>query len=160
MQTVDWMFDDADRHFMRRALALACHAAGSGEVPVGAVVVRDGIVLAESGNRRQTLHEVSAHAEIQALDAAGRVTGDWRLEETTLYVTLEPCTMCLEACRQSRVELIIWGAPDRKAGACGSVIDLAEDRRLGRPVAQRGGLFAAESARILREFFANRRISS
>lgn len=156
----DWVFDDTDRQFMRLALQKAEEAGRGGEVPVGAVLVRDGAALACAGNLRESRHDVAGHAELIALRQAGRKLASWRLENTTLYVTLEPCVMCLEACRQARVELVIWGAADLHMGACGSAIDLAEDRRLGPPIAQRGGLFHEESARLLRQFFANRRVSS
>lgn len=160
MDSTSWLFDIADHTFMGMALELAREAAETGEVPVGAIVVSRGEVIAGARNARHTHHDVAGHAEILALRKAGLETGDWRLTSSTLYVTLEPCPMCLEACRQARVELIIWGAADPKMGACGSVVDFAEDQRLYPLIAQRGGLRAEESAQILREFFANRRVSS
>jgi len=142
---------------METALTEAAAAADRGEVPVGAVVVRKGEIIGRTGNRRRELHDPSAHAEILAIRQAAAFTGDFRLEDCTLYVTLEPCPMCITTCRQARLELVIWGADDPKVGACGSVIDLAEDRRLGPLLAHRGGLEAEKSAHLLESFFAKRR---
>lgn len=156
----DWVWDDTDRALMGEALAEAVAAEHRGEVPVGAVVARDREIIARAGNRRSELADPSAHAEILVLREAGRVVGDWRLEGLRLYVTLEPCPMCAAACRQARLDLVVWGAADPRAGACGSVIDLAEDPRLGPPLPHRGGLEAARSETLLRRFFAKRRQSS
>ncbi len=156
----DWVFDDQDHRLMLAALEEAEKAFAAGEVPVGAVVARDGVILARAGNRREATGDVSAHAEILALRAAGAAAGDWRLEGATLYVTLEPCPLCISACRQARLDLVVWGAPDPRAGACGTVIDLAEEPRLGPPLAHRGGLFAEEARTLLQRFFAKRRDSS
>ena len=156
----DWVFDDADHRFMREALREAEAAGGRGEVPVGAVVVQRGEVIARAGNRRMELKDPSGHAELLALREAGRVVGDWRLENCTLYVSLEPCAMCAAACRQARLALVVWAADDPKAGACGSVIDLAEDPRLGPGLANRGGLEAELSRVLLQSFFAKQRQSS
>ncbi len=156
----DWVFDDRDRIFMKEALAEAEAAGHRGEIPVGAVVTRGGEAVARAGNRRVELHDPAAHAELLALREAGRVLGDWRLEDCTLYATLEPCPMCAAVCRQARIALVVWGAPDPQAGACGSVLDLAGDPRLGPPLAQRGGLDADASSDLLRAFFAKQRRSS
>jgi tRNA(adenine34) deaminase len=153
----DWVFDDDDRAFMAAALDEARSAADRSEVPVGAVVALRGSIVARAGNRRQELHDPSAHAEILALRAAGAALGDWRLAECTLYVTLEPCPMCIAACRQARLDLVVWGAVDPTMGACGSTVDLAEDPRLGPPLAHRGGLGAEDSRRLLQAFFAKQR---
>ncbi len=153
----DWVFDDGDRSFMAAALTEARAAGGRGEVPVGAVVVCDGAIVARAGNRRQGRCDPAGHAEIVALTAAAAALGDWRLEGCTLYVTLEPCPMCTAACRQARVDLVVWGASDPAMGACGTVLDLAGDPRLGPPLAERGGLMAEEAGALLREFFAERR---
>ena len=156
----DWVFDDHDRSFMAAAVAEAEAAAERGEVPVGAVVARGGAIIGRGGNRRQEQADPSAHAEIIALRAAARVVGDWRLSDCTLYVTLEPCPMCAAACREARLELVIWGADDDRAGACGSVLDLATDPRLGPPLTCRGGLEAERCRDLLRGFFAKQRQSS
>lgn len=153
----DWVFDASDRAFMAEALAEAQAAAKRGEVPVGAVVVRDGLVVARAGNRRQELHDPAGHAEVLALRAAAAARGDWRLEDCSMYVTLEPCPMCVWACREARLDLVVWGAPDFRAGACGTVLDLTGDPAGGRALAHRGGLEAGASSEILRAFFAKRR---
>ena len=156
----DWVFDGEDRRLMGFALDQARAAATRGEVPVGCVVTCRGKVIAQAGNCRHELHDPAGHAEIRALGAAGEFLGDWRLEGCTLYVTLEPCPMCVSACRQARIDLAVWGASDPVLGACGTVIDLAEDPRLGRPLAHRGGLRAEESRNLLRSFFTKTRSSS
>jgi len=156
----DWVFDEQDRAFMTEALGEAEAAGRRGEIPVGAVVVCDRRVISRAGNRRMELNDPAGHAELLALRAAGHVLGDWRLVECTVYVTLAPCPMCATACRQARVGLVVWGAADPQAGACGSVINLAEDPRLGPPLAHRGGLESAASATLLRAFFAKQRRSS
>lgn len=155
-----WVFDETDRAFMGEALIEAAAAGARDEVPVGAVVVHDGAVVARSGNRREELQDPTAHAEILVLGEAGRVIGDWRLDGATLYVTLEPCPMCLEACRHARLALVVWGAPDPVMGACGSVLDAAENPRLHPPIAQRGGLLADTASEYLKDFFAKKRLSS
>ena len=157
MELPDWVFDERDREFMAAAIAEAEAAAHRGEVPVGAVVVADGAIIARSGNRRLELADPTAHAEILALRDAGAARGDWRLDTCVLYVTLEPCPMCAAACRQARLQLVVWGAPDPQLGACGSVLDLADDPRLGPKVAQRGGLEAGLSQSLLQRFFAKQR---
>jgi tRNA(adenine34) deaminase len=156
----DWVFDDDDRRLMAEALIEAEAAAARGEVPVGAVIARDGEIIARAGNRRQEEADPSAHAELIALRAAGRALGDWRLPGCTLYVTLEPCPMCASACREARLQLVVWGAGDERVGACGTVLDLAADPRLGPPLAHRGGLEAERSSALLRTFFAKQRQSS
>ena len=156
----NWVFDDHDHRYMAQALDEARAAGELGEVPVGCVVVKGGKIIARAGNRRQQSNDPSAHAEILALGAAGERLGGWRLEGCTLYVTLEPCPMCVSACRQARVNLIVWGASDPSLGACGTVLDLAEDPRLGPPVAHRGGLAAEASSQFLQSFFTKSRHSS
>jgi tRNA(adenine34) deaminase len=156
----EWVFDDADHRFMAEALAEAEAAATRGEVPVGSVITHRGEIIARAGNRRQELSDPAAHAELMALRSAGQALGDWRLEECTLYVTLEPCPMCTAACRQARLGLVIWGAEDPRVGACGSTIDLAADPRLGSPLAHRGGLEAESCGELLKRFFAKQRQSS
>jgi tRNA(adenine34) deaminase len=156
----DWVFDDDDRRFMAQALDEARAAADRGEVPVGCVIVRSGRVVASAGNRRHRMNDPSGHAEILALREAGRKLGDWRLGGCRLYVSLEPCPMCVSACRQARLELVVWGAADPVMGACGSAVDFAEDPRLGPPLAHRGGLEADTASRLLKEFFTSTRQSS
>jgi tRNA(adenine34) deaminase len=153
----DWVFDEDDDRHMRSALDEARAAAARDEVPVGAVVVRGGEIIARAGNRRHELGDPTAHAEVLAIRMAAEAVGDFRLDGCTLYVTLEPCAMCITTCRQARLDLVIWGADDPKAGGCGSMIDLAGDRRLGPPIAHRGGLAAEPARALLEDFFAKRR---
>lgn len=143
---------------MRRALALAERAAEMGEVPVGAVLVRAGEVVGEGFNRPIADQDPSAHAEIQALRDAGRRLGNYRLPGTTLYVTLEPCVMCAGAIIHARVEWVVYGAPDPRAGACGSVFDLLpSDARFNHRTQCRGGVLEQTCGERLRDFFRARR---
>jgi len=146
-----------DELMMRRALELARGAAEHGDVPIGAVVARGEEVLAEAGNEREYRRDPTAHAEVIALREAAKRLGGWRLLETTIYVTLEPCPMCAGAITLARVPRLVYGAADPKGGAVGSVIDLfAEPVVNHRPAVERG-LLAAESAALLDGFFASRR---
>jgi tRNA(adenine34) deaminase len=151
------MTDNEDEHWMRRALALAEAAAQSGEVPVGAVLVRDGAVIGDGWNRPIGAHDPTAHAEIRALRAAAEAAGNYRLPETTLYVTLEPCVMCAGAIVHARVGRLVFGARDPKAGAVESVYDVIARPRLNHVVAWRGGVLEDECGTLLRDFFRSRR---
>lgn len=142
---------------MREALALAREAAAAGEVPVGAVVVKDGVLVGRGMNRPIAGHDPSAHAEIAALRDAGQHLQNYRLVGCTLYVTLEPCAMCVGAMLHARVARVVYGAPDPKTGACGSVINLFGEARLNHHATVEGGVLAEESAELLRSFFASRR---
>jgi tRNA(adenine34) deaminase len=142
---------------MRLALGEAERAAEHGDVPIGAVVARDGKVLAAAGNERELRGDPTAHAEILALRAASEALGGWRLPETTLYVTLEPCSMCAGAVVLARVPRVVYAADDPKAGAAGSVIDVLSEPLLNHRPFVESGLLAEESAALLREFFAARR---
>ncbi len=143
---------------MSTALELAEQALAGGDVPVGALVLdRDGRVLATAHNRCEVDRDPTAHAEILALRAAAAATGDVRLEGCTLVVTLEPCTMCAGAVVLSRVERVVFGAWDAKAGACGSVRDVVRDSRLNHRAEVVGGVEEERSAHLLRDFFAARR---
>ncbi|MGW5233412.1 tRNA adenosine(34) deaminase TadA [Streptomyces nodosus] len=142
---------------MRLALDEAGRAAEGGDVPVGAVVLSaDGSVLATGHNEREATGDPSAHAEILALRRAAAALGEWRLPGCTLVVTLEPCTMCAGAVQQSRVERLVYGARDEKAGAVGSLWDLVRDRRLNHRPEVIGGVLADECARLLTDFFRDR----
>jgi tRNA(adenine34) deaminase len=143
---------------MTRALALAREARNMGEVPVGAVVVRAGRILAQSFNLRETLHDPTAHAERLALTWAGRVLGSWRLDGCVLYVTLEPCAMCAGAIVHSRIARLVYGAIDPKAGACESLFQLVSDSRLNHRVPITAGVLADECGDVLKEFFQERRV--
>jgi tRNA(adenine34) deaminase len=142
---------------MARALELAREARTMGEVPVGAVVVRAGRILAQSFNLRETLQDPTAHAERLALTWAGRAIGSWRLEGCVLYVTLEPCAMCAGAIIHSRIARLVYGATDPKAGACESLFRLVSDSRLNHRVPITAGVLARECGDVLKEFFQDRR---
>ncbi|BAN69294.1 tRNA adenosine(34) deaminase TadA [endosymbiont of unidentified scaly snail isolate Monju] len=147
-----------DEHWMRHALALARRAEAEGEVPVGAVLVRDGEPIGEGWNRPIGEHDPSAHAEIMALRAAGKAVGNYRLPDSTLYVTLEPCPMCAGAIVHARVARVVFGASDPRTGAAGSVFDmLPSDARFNHRTACDGGLLADEAGELLRAFFRARR---
>lgn len=146
-----------DIAWMRHALALAQRAAAEGEVPVGAVVVKDGAVIGEGWNRPIAAHDPTAHAEIQALRAAANRIGNYRLVDTTLYVTLEPCPMCAGAMVHARVRRVVYATSDPRTGAGGSVFNLLQASQLNHQAEVCGGVLAEESAALLREFFQARR---
>ncbi|KQN69384.1 zinc-binding protein [Duganella sp. Leaf61] len=143
--------------FMKLALEQAQHAWDLGEVPVGAVVVKDGVVIATGYNQPIGKHDPTAHAEIVALRAAAEVLGNYRLPGCELYVTLEPCVMCSGAMMHARVAKIVYGAPDPKTGACGSVVNLFEQEQLNHHAQVTGGVLADACADLLKRFFAARR---
>ena len=144
---------DKDLAYMRLALEQAGLAPALGEVPIGAVLVQDGQVLAQVHNFREVWQDPTAHAEIVAIrEAAGRL-GTWRLTGATLYVTVEPCSMCAGAIIQSRVSRLVFGARDPKAGACGSVFNLPDERRLNHRVEVIGGIMERESQELMQAFF-------
>jgi tRNA(adenine34) deaminase len=146
-----------DERMMRRALQLAEQAAGHGDVPIGAVVARGDEVLGQAGNERELRGDPTAHAEVLALREAAERLGGWRLLETTLYVTLEPCPMCAGAITLARVPRLVYGAADPKGGAVGGVIDLFAEPVVNHRPAVDGGLLAEESAALLEQFFSSRR---
>ncbi len=148
----------SDTGYMERALTFARRAAEEGEVPVGAVLVGGaGDVLAESGNAPIARHDPSAHAEMLVLRAAGATLGNYRLPNTTLYVTLEPCPMCAGALVHARVARVVYAAADPRSGACGSVFDLTQSSELNHRIEVTGGLMADESSQLLTAFFTERR---
>ncbi|MEV8519215.1 tRNA adenosine(34) deaminase TadA [Dyella marensis] len=151
-------FNEADVSFMRRALQLAGHARDAeNEVPVGALLVLNDEIIGLGWNRNITLNDPTAHAEIQALRAAGEKIGNYRLVGATLYVTLEPCAMCSMALVHARVGRVVYGATDPKTGAAGSVFDTLISERHNHRIQVDGGLLAEESSAMLREFFRSRR---
>jgi tRNA(adenine34) deaminase len=146
-----------DEQSLRTAIAEARHAELSGEVPVGAIIVRDGEVIATGRNRVITDSDPTAHAEIVALRAAGRSLGNYRLLGCDLYVTLEPCAMCASAILHARIRRLIYAAPDPKAGACGSVLSVLNHPQLNHRVEVTAGLLAEECGAMLTSFFRSRR---
>jgi tRNA(adenine34) deaminase len=150
-------FFPRDEYFMRIALREAERALEHEDVPIGAVVVHDGEVVGAGRNERAVRQDPTAHAEIVALREAARAAGSWRVLDTVLYVTLEPCAMCAGAIVLARVPRVVYGASDPKAGAAGSVLDVLGEPRLNHRPEVRGGLLAGECAALLSEFFASRR---
>jgi tRNA(adenine34) deaminase len=150
-------FFPRDEYFMRLALREAEHALEHEDVPIGAVVVREGEVIAAAHNERELRQDPTAHAEIIALREAAQAVGSWRLLDTVLYVTLEPCAMCAGAIVLGRVARVVYGASDPKAGASGSVFDVLGEPRLNHRPEVAGGLLRLECGGLLSEFFASRR---
>jgi tRNA(adenine34) deaminase len=148
---------ELDKQFMAEALALAEAAAQSGEIPVGAVLVKDGEALAASANAPIRLNDPTAHAEILVLRAAGASLANYRLPGTTLYVSLEPCPMCAAAIVHARVDRLVYGAADPKTGAAGTVMNLVQDPRLNHRMTVAGGVLANEACALLQAFFRERR---
>lgn len=146
-----------DEEMMRLALAAARKAAEHDDVPIGAVIARDGIPLAVAGNRREADRDPTAHAELIAIRAAASELGGWRLPETTLFVTLEPCAMCAGAIVLARIPRVVFGATDPKAGAAGSIMNVLDDPALNHRPEVESGLMAEECGNLLREFFSARR---
>jgi tRNA(adenine34) deaminase len=148
---------NSDADWMREARALAAAAGDRGEVPVGALVVRDGAVVGRGGNAPIAASDPTAHAEIAALRDAGRALGNYRLPDCTLYVTLEPCAMCAGAIMHARIARLVFGARDPKTGACGSVVDLFAEPRLNHHTTVTAGVDGDACGALLSEFFAARR---
>lgn len=150
-------FSELDKQFMQRAIELAKNAEDEGEVPVGAVLVKDGAIISEGWNRSIICHDATAHAEIQTLRKAGEALSNYRLLDTTLYVTLEPCPMCAGAILHSRVKRVVFGAFDLKAGAAGSVLNLFDSQAAYHYADVEGGLMEQECREMLQAFFKRRR---
>ena len=150
-------WSDSDTRMMKAAIAEAKVAASAGEVPVGAVLVKGGEIVSRGLNRPIQDNDPTAHAEIMAIRTAAADERNYRLNDTTLYVTLEPCAMCVGAMLQARISRLVFGAYDPKAGAAGSVLDLCDDRRLNHRIEVNGGLLEDQCAGLLKAFFAKRR---
>lgn len=148
-----------DEDFMRMAMALAAEAASLGEVPVGALVVKDGVVIGKGRNAPISLSDPTAHAEIQAMRAAAQHLGNYRLVDCTLYVTLEPCAMCSGAIQHARVARLVYGASDPKTGCCGSVVNLMAEQKLNHHCEVSSGTLADECGALLSDFFRQRRLA-
>jgi len=144
-------------HYMRIALNEARMAADSGEVPVGAVIEHGGKIIAAAGNEREEQKDPTAHAEMIAIREAAKQLGGWRLSGCTVYVTIEPCPMCAGAIYQARIERLVYGAADDKAGAAGTLMDITRDPRLNHRTEVTAGVLENECAEVLREFFSGRR---
>jgi len=148
---------EKDLHFMQMAIALARQNALVGEVPVAAIVVKDGVVIGQGSNAPIGTHDPTAHAEIMALRQAARHLKNYRLVDCTLYVTLEPCTMCAGAIQHARIARLLFGASDPKTGACGSVVDLMAEAKLNHHTEVIGGVLAEDCGKLLSAFFKARR---
>jgi len=148
---------EIDQRWMRHALRMAGRAEQAGEVPVGAVLVKDGELLAEGWNRPIELNDPTAHAEVMALRAAGSAIGNYRLSRSTLYVTLEPCVMCVGAIAHARVERLVFGASDSKRGAVESAFNLMQPGKFNHNVICEGGVLIEPCGQLLRDFFRRRR---
>ena len=146
--------------FMQLALYLATQAALNGEVPVGAIVVKDGVVIGRGSNAPVGLHDPTAHAEIIAMREAATYLGNYRLVDCTLYVTLEPCAMCSGAIQHARIARLVYGASDPKTGACGSVVNLMSEPKLNHHTEVLGGVLAEQCGAVLTAFFKQRRLSN
>ncbi len=150
---------EKDTGYMRLALAEARKASAHGEVPIGAVLVRDDQVLAQAHNFRELWQDPTAHAEVVAIREAATQSGSWRLTDTTLYVTLEPCAMCVGAIILARIPRLVFGALDQKAGACGSILNVPAEQRLNHRVEVIGGVLERDSQELLQAFFKRLRES-
>ncbi len=150
----------ADEFYMQLALDLAKSAAQAGEVPVGAIIVKDGVIIGRGSNAPIGKHDPTAHAEIQAMRDAAQYLGNYRLVDCTLYVTLEPCAMCTGAIQHARISRLVYGASDPKTGACGSVVNLMAEPKLNHHAKITSGVMANECGAVLTSFFAARRKKS
>jgi tRNA(adenine34) deaminase len=148
---------ELDRQYMRLAIEQAQLAAQAGEVPVGAVLVRDSQVISKAFNKPIANHDPSAHAEMLALREAALVEENYRIPGSTLYVTLEPCAMCSGAILHARIDRVVYGAPDPKTGAAGSVLDLFSSKQINHQTSVEGGIMSEECGQLLRDFFKGRR---
>ncbi len=146
-----------DEYYMRAALRLAERAAADGEVPVGAVAVRDGVVIAKAWNQVEMLKDATAHAEILVLTAASNAVGDWRMDGVTVFVTKEPCAMCAGALVNARVARVVYGLADPRCGACGSALDVTGFRGMLHNVEVKGGVLEPECRTLMQEFFRQAR---
>jgi tRNA(adenine34) deaminase len=151
------MTTETDTDYMQIALDLARQAALKGEVPVGAIIVKDGVIIGRGSNAPIGLHDPTAHAEVIAMREAAQHLGNYRLVDCSLYVTLEPCAMCSGAVQHARIAKLVYGASDPKTGACGSVINLMAEPRLNHHTEVIGGVLADECGAVLSEFFKQRR---
>lgn len=143
--------------WMHLAMEEAMRAAAEGEIPVGAVLIKDGQIIARAHNHREADHDPTAHAELLCMREGARLLGDWRLRDCTLYVTLEPCPMCAGAMVMSQLGKCVYGAADERQGCCGSVYDLPADPALGSPTRWQSGVLAEDCGQLMSDFFSSRR---
>jgi len=148
---------NTDQSYMQQALKLAHQAAEAGEVPVGAIVVKNGVIIGRGSNAPIGMHDPTAHAEIRAMRDAAQHLGNYRLVGCTLYVTLEPCAMCTGAMQHARIARLVYGASDPKTGACGSVVNLMAEPKLNHHTEMAGGVLTTECGAVLSAFFSARR---
>lgn len=154
------MSEDRDIEYMRMAIQQAMEAAAAGEVPVGAVIVCDGEVVAKARNEREERESALAHAEILAIEEASKKLGRWRLSDCTIYVTKEPCPMCAGAIYQARMKRLVYGPADQKAGAAGTLYNIVQDKRLNWQLEVESGVLEEENVKLLQDFFRARRQKS
>jgi tRNA(adenine34) deaminase len=147
-----------DRNFMRRAIIQARTAEENGDVPIGAVIVKENRIIAKAYNQREQLQDPTAHAEIIALTQAASAVGSWRLHGCTVYVTLEPCSMCAGALVLARIDRLVYGCDDKKTGAVKSLYNIAQDERLNHTINVTSGIIAQECGSLLTDFFRNKRL--
>lgn len=157
MELINPLDFDQHEHWMKLALNQAILAYDQGEVPIGAVIVHEGRVIAEGHNLRETLNDPTAHAEMIAITQAAGALSSWRLLDCTLYVTLEPCPMCAGAIVQSRIPRVVYGTPDPKGGACHTLYEITDDPRLNHRCGVMAGVMQADCSAILKQFFAEQR---
>jgi tRNA(adenine34) deaminase len=157
LEDLERVFSEVETDFMKKALELAGQAAGKGEVPVGAIVVKDGQILAVAHNERETGNDPTAHAEIVAMRKAAAAIGQWRLNDADLYVTMEPCPMCAGALVNARIRRLFYGCHDPKAGAVRTLYQILDDRRLNHRVEVLPGLLGPEASSLLKNFFGRLR---
>lgn len=148
---------DADERFMQLAIRQAMAAEENGDVPIGCVIVYQGMIIAKGFNQRELLNDPTAHAEMIALTGAAEHVGNWRLNGCSIYVTLEPCSMCAGALVLARIDRLVFGCSDPKAGACGSLYNIVQDNRLNHIVDVKSGVLEGECSRLLSDFFRRRR---
>ena len=149
--------EQIDEIFMQEALQLACLAMEHGEIPIGAVIVQDDQIIGRGRNKRKECSSPLAHAEIEALNDAAKTLDNWRFDDATIYVTLEPCVMCSAALVQSRIKRIVFGASDKKGGGCGSLYNIVQDERFYHNCSVMSGVLETPCRKILQKFFKNKR---
>jgi tRNA(adenine34) deaminase len=152
--------EQKDEYFMQLAIREAATAEENGDVPIGSVIVHDGVIIAKAHNQRELLSDPTAHAEMIAITQAAEYLQSWRLHGCTIYVTLEPCTMCAGAMVLGRIDRLVYGCRDQKTGACGSLYNIVQDERLNHRLEVTAGVMEEECSAVLSDFFARRRLEN